>query len=203
VDVDITIKSKMNRVIIDNCVVSKVGNNGIHICGKSAFMKRANVDINDIPIVTFGNRIKDNEIIKNLSDGVLKFNDLIPTDLIDEDLLPKKPLIGPYGNKAADEADIWLFGPKAAQLGPYGDKAPEIWTIFVKIVPVGKIIGVQVKPTTTLHELKHSIVAYENLTLISSINLSFKGSHLSDDNKTMSDYGISPWNTIFLVERGH
>ena len=83
----LNIKKHMNRFIIDNTVVTKNFPNGIHIC-RVSFMKKINptIDINAIPIITYGDRLKDAQVIRDLSNGILTFEDLVPKDLqeIDE-----------------------------------------------------------------------------------------------------------------------
>jgi hypothetical protein len=67
----------MNSVIIDNCIVSKFMGNGLRIRPISLEKKlNPTFNINSVKKITYGSRIKDNQIIQQLSDGILKYNDL-------------------------------------------------------------------------------------------------------------------------------
>ena len=66
----------MNKVIIDNCVVTKFIGSGIRIRPINLEIKlNKNVNINDIKKISFGDKKKDNEIIRKLCDGVLNFDE--------------------------------------------------------------------------------------------------------------------------------
>ena len=66
-----------NRVIIDNCVVFKDGN-GIRIV-PFALVKKLypSVKLDNIKTIKTGSRYSDNKLLSQLSDGIMKFEDLI------------------------------------------------------------------------------------------------------------------------------
>lgn len=67
----------MNKVIIDNCVVSKCMQNGV--CIRSIKLKQKinpNLNINSLPTISYGSKFNDNQVIHQLCDGLLQFNDL-------------------------------------------------------------------------------------------------------------------------------
>ncbi len=67
----------MNKVLIDNCVVSKIDNDGVCIRSINLEIKlNKNVNINDIKKISFGDKKKDNKIIRKLCDGVLNFDEV-------------------------------------------------------------------------------------------------------------------------------
>jgi hypothetical protein len=67
----------MNAVIIDNCIVSKIMGNGLRIRTISLEKKiTPSFNINSLKKITYGSRLKDNKIIQQLSDGILKYEDL-------------------------------------------------------------------------------------------------------------------------------
>ena len=66
-----------NSVIIDNCIVSKLIGNGLRIRTISLEKKRnPSFNLNSVKKITYGNRLNDNKIIQQLSDGILKYEDL-------------------------------------------------------------------------------------------------------------------------------
>ena len=66
------------RIIIDNCIVTKFGVNGI--CIKPIKLVK-NYDITKYQVITVGNRKKDNDILHQLSDGSLTYDNLVNTYL--------------------------------------------------------------------------------------------------------------------------
>ena len=67
----------MNSVIIDNCIVSKIMGNGLRIRPISLEEKmNPTFNINSLKKITYGNRLDDNKIIQQLSDGILKYEEL-------------------------------------------------------------------------------------------------------------------------------
>lgn len=67
----------MNAVIIDNCIVSKFMGNGLKIRPISLEQKiNPSFNINSLKKITYGSRLNDNKIIQQLSDGILKYEDL-------------------------------------------------------------------------------------------------------------------------------
>lgn len=70
----------MNRVIIDNCVVSKLGDNVLEICSiRRAKKKNPDLDLDLVPRIRYANRLEDNLVISKLIEGAVKFDDLILT----------------------------------------------------------------------------------------------------------------------------
>lgn len=71
----------MNSVVIDNCIVSKfIGNGirGIRILPISLAKKmNPQLDIVSLQKITYGSRMKDNYIISQLAQGLLKYENLI------------------------------------------------------------------------------------------------------------------------------
>ena len=67
----------MDQVIIDNCVVSRFMGNGVNICPiRLAKKKHPTFEAGLLPRLTFGNRVEDNRVLRELSDGTLNFDDL-------------------------------------------------------------------------------------------------------------------------------
>ena len=67
----------MNSVIIDNCIVSKIIGNGLRIRPISLEEKmNPTFNINSLKKITYGSRLDDNKIIQQLSDGILKYEEL-------------------------------------------------------------------------------------------------------------------------------
>ena len=67
----------MNSVIIDNCIISKFNGNGLRIRSISLHKKICpTFDIKSLKKITYGSRMKDNQIIQQLSDGILQYEDL-------------------------------------------------------------------------------------------------------------------------------
>lgn len=67
----------MNSVIIDNCIVSKIMGNGLRIRSINLEKKlNPTFNINSVKKITYGSRLKNNKIIQQLSDGILKYDDL-------------------------------------------------------------------------------------------------------------------------------
>ena len=67
----------MNSVIIDNCIVSKFMENGVRIMPIRLKQKlNPNFNIHSLQKITYGNKSADNRILCNLSNGILKFEDL-------------------------------------------------------------------------------------------------------------------------------
>ena len=67
----------MNSVVIDNCIVSKFMGNGLRIRPISLEKKiNPTFNINSLKKITYGSRLKNSRIIRQLSDGVLKYEDL-------------------------------------------------------------------------------------------------------------------------------
>lgn len=67
----------MNAVIIDNCIVSKFMGNGLRIHPISLEKKfNPTFNINSLKKITYGSRLNDIKIIQQLSDGILKYEDL-------------------------------------------------------------------------------------------------------------------------------
>ena len=64
----------MNKIIIDNCFVEK-GENSLYICSLKMAKKR-NIKLAHIEKKSFGSRLKDNEKIRQLLDGNIKFTNL-------------------------------------------------------------------------------------------------------------------------------
>lgn len=59
----------MNSVVIDNCIVSKFMENGTRICPiRLAKKMNPSLIVDSLPRITYGNRMKDNEILFKLSD---------------------------------------------------------------------------------------------------------------------------------------
>lgn len=74
----------MERIMIDNCVITKFTNNGISIMPISLIQKiNPLLDLNSINKKTFGSRKQDNLILTSLADGTLKFDDLFSNSFID------------------------------------------------------------------------------------------------------------------------
>ncbi len=66
----------MNCVIIDNCIVSKF-TNGLRIRSIDLEKKiNPNFNINSLQKITYGSRFNDAKIIQELSDGILKYEEL-------------------------------------------------------------------------------------------------------------------------------
>lgn len=68
----------MNRVIIDNCVVSKLGDNVLEICSIRR-AKKKNPDLDLVPRIHYANRLEANLAISKLIEGALVFDNLILT----------------------------------------------------------------------------------------------------------------------------
>lgn len=67
----------MNSVLIDNCIVSKFMGNGLRIRPVSLQEKiNPNFNINSLKKITYGSRVNDSRILQQLSDGILKYEDL-------------------------------------------------------------------------------------------------------------------------------
>ena len=67
----------MNSVIIDNCVVSKFMENGVRITPINLKQKlNPNFNISSLLKITYGSKVKDNKILSDLCEGILKFEDL-------------------------------------------------------------------------------------------------------------------------------
>ena len=67
----------MNSVVIDNCIVSKFMGNGLRIRPISLQKKiNPNFNINSVKKITYGSRLNDSKILQQLSDGILKYEDL-------------------------------------------------------------------------------------------------------------------------------
>ena len=63
-----------NNVIIDNVVVSKFGN-GVKITPINLF-RLANIKLTGVRKISFGTRLLDNNLLSQLSDGNLKYEDI-------------------------------------------------------------------------------------------------------------------------------
>ena len=69
----------IKNFLIDNCVVSKMYDNGIRIMSIN-FMKKQypKMDISDFPRIDTGNKLSNHRLITELSDeGLTKFNELV------------------------------------------------------------------------------------------------------------------------------
>jgi hypothetical protein len=64
-------------IVIDNCIVSKLMGTGLRIRPISLEKKiNPTFNINSLKKITYGSRLKDNKILQELSDGILKYEDL-------------------------------------------------------------------------------------------------------------------------------
>ena len=64
-------------VVIDNCFVSKMCDNGIRICSiRWALKMNPNLNIDSFPKLTWGSSAYDNFMIDQLADGLMKFDEL-------------------------------------------------------------------------------------------------------------------------------
>ncbi len=68
-----------NAVIIDNCIIFKMNyGSGSRITPISLAKKMyPQLVVDSLPKITAGNRVKDNYIISRLSNGTLRFEDLL------------------------------------------------------------------------------------------------------------------------------
>jgi hypothetical protein len=67
----------MDQVIIDNCIVSKFMGDGVSIRPINLEKKiNPSFDMNSLRRITYGNRMMNNQILSQLSTGILKFEDL-------------------------------------------------------------------------------------------------------------------------------
>lgn len=67
----------MNKVIIDNCIVSRTMGNVLKIQPISLEKKiNPTFNINSLKKITYGSRLNDNQIIHKLSVGILKYEHL-------------------------------------------------------------------------------------------------------------------------------
>ena len=67
----------MNSVVIDNCIVSKLTGNVVRIQKITSYLKEnPNFNIDSLQNIGYGSRLKDNKIIQQLCDGILKYEDL-------------------------------------------------------------------------------------------------------------------------------
>jgi len=64
----------MERIIIDNCIVEKTEKSLYLYSLKMA--KKKNIDFSKVEKKTFGSKMKDNEKIRELLDGNIKFENL-------------------------------------------------------------------------------------------------------------------------------
>ena len=67
----------IDKVVIDNCIVSHFSNNGV--CIRTIKLERKmnpNLNINELQKMSFGSKKEDNHVISLLCDGVLKFENL-------------------------------------------------------------------------------------------------------------------------------
>ena len=72
----------MTSFIIDNYVVSKFMDNGIHIRSIKLETKlNAGLNIDSLHKITLGNKLKDNRLLQLLSDGFITFENLILFDI--------------------------------------------------------------------------------------------------------------------------
>lgn len=68
----------MESIIIDNCIVSKFMDNGVCITSiKLAKKENPLLNINSLQKITYGSRKNDNLILTKLSNGTLKYEDII------------------------------------------------------------------------------------------------------------------------------
>jgi len=68
----------MNRIIIDNCVISQ--DMGCDVCIRSIRMEKRiyqTLNFNTIPKLTSGNKKYDNDLISKLASNKLQFEDLV------------------------------------------------------------------------------------------------------------------------------
>lgn len=67
----------MNSVVIDNCIVSKFMGNGLRIRPINLEKKlNPKFNINSLKKITYGSRLNDAKILQQLSDGILKYENL-------------------------------------------------------------------------------------------------------------------------------
>lgn len=79
----------MNCIVIANCIVSRVGQNGMTIRPIRLEQKiNPNVNINSFPRMTTGNRNRDHHLLQQLSDGLVTFDDIININIY-----PQRPLV--------------------------------------------------------------------------------------------------------------
>jgi hypothetical protein len=68
----------MNRIVIDNYIISKFMDNGVCINPINLVKKEEpmlNIDL--LPKITYGSKIKDNSVLSQLSSGILEFEDIV------------------------------------------------------------------------------------------------------------------------------
>jgi len=63
----------MNSIIIDNCIILRFMDNGISI----KKISKKDSEMNNLERITTGSRIGDVYLIQQLSDGILKYEDLL------------------------------------------------------------------------------------------------------------------------------
>jgi len=65
-------------VLIDNCIVQKLGNSGISITPIRLYQKlnKVKLELDDMPFVYTGSRKEDAKLMLNLLDGIVSFDSL-------------------------------------------------------------------------------------------------------------------------------
>ena len=72
--------------------------------------------------------------------------------------------------------------------------------IFVKTLTYGEVLTIIVEPTTSIKELRSLISKKTKLPIVLQ-SLIHSCSSLTDDTKTVSDYGIKNYSTIYQMKR--
>jgi hypothetical protein len=67
----------MHRIIIDDCIITKM-DGYLHVSSIRLLKKQnPNLMIDNIQVVTLGNRLRDNQLIQELLDGIITYDSLV------------------------------------------------------------------------------------------------------------------------------